>query len=388
MALPLAALAVGAVALEITDLDARLLGPFYDPALGRFPLRKFWLFQHVLHNGGKYLVVALTALLALTAVAGIRWRRLRAWSAPCAYLVCCVAATTGIVGVLKAVTNRYPPWDLDRFGGKVPYTPLFSGTPAPFTTGHGFPAGHASAAFAFVALYVVARAYGMRRAAWWLAPGLLLGCAFAWVQHVRGAHFPSHNLWTLAIAWTVALAFAALFTRLGWLPRPPLVTEAPTAEPLVFGVAVRSWLVGFSGMIAGSTLFSIDNAVEELHLGEPNLHFWIEAAEFAMVGPGLGIVCLLLVERLRIAHGAAAARALEERERRYLLLGRMAAAVAHEVRNPLHTLRLVVDELSAEMPAVGAHPLRDQIDLSIERIDRAVQLVYQLARPSVDEDET
>jgi|GEM_PF-158249 len=382
--LPLGALAAAIAGLECTDLDARALEPFYDSATGRFPLRKFWLFQSVLHEGGKWLVLALTIALAGVAVVGMAVKRWRPWCGPAAYMVTCVALTSGIVGWLKAVTNRYPPWDLDRFGGKVPFTTLFAGTPAPFTDGHGFPAGHASAAFAWVALYFLARAFGVRRPLLWLAPGLLLGGSFAWVQHVRGAHFPSHNLWTLAIAWVVALAVAATFTARGWLPAPPGPGGADS-RGIVLSIAVRSWLAGIGGMIVGSTLFAIDVAVDQLHIGTEHLHFWIECIEFAIVGPGLGAACLLLVERLRISREAVERRAAEERANRFQVLGRMAAAVAHEVRNPLHTLRLVQDELCHDLPALHNHPLRLEVERNLERIDRAVELVYQLARPSADD---
>ena len=127
-------------------------------------------------------------------------------------------------------------------------------------------------------------------------------------------------------------------------------------------------------------------AVDQLHLGSDRFHFLIECMEFVLVGPGLGAVCLLLVERLRISHETAARRTAEERERRFQILGRMAAAVAHEVRNPLHTLRLVQDELYHDLPALGMHPLRIQVERNLERIDRAVELVYQLARPSADDE--
>jgi membrane-associated PAP2 superfamily phosphatase/two-component sensor histidine kinase len=382
--LPLAVLGTAIVGLECTDLDARAMEPFYDPMKGHFPLRKFWLFKTVLHEGGKWLVLIITSALAALVLVDLVVKRWRPWRGPAAYLVVCVATTSGIVGWLKAVTNRYPPWDLDRFGGKVPFTPLFESTPEPFTSGHGFPAGHASAAFAWVALYFLARAFGIRRPVLWLAPGLLLGSSFAWVQHVRGAHFPSHNLWTLAIAWMVALSVAAIFTARGWLPSPP-GAGTPDARAVVLSIAVRSWWAGIGGMIAGSTLFAIDITVDQLHLGTDHLHFWIECVEFAIVGPGLGAVCLLLVERLRISREAVARRAAEERERRFQVLGRMAAAVAHEVRNPLHTLRLVQDELCHDLPALRSHPLLSEVERSLERIDRAVELVYQLARPSADD---
>ena len=385
LVLPLAALAALIVGLECTDLDARSLEPFYDPVKRSFPLRKFWLFQKVLHEGGKWLVLSITSALALLVLVDLFVKRWRHWRGPAAYLVVCVATTSGIVGWLKAVTNRYPPWDLDRFGGKVPFTTLFESNPPPFVNGHGFPAGHTSAAFAWVALYFVARAFGVRRPLYWLAPGLLLGVSFAWVQHVRGAHFPSHNLWTLAIAWVVALGVALVFTARGWLPTPP-GPLTPDPRAVLLSIAARSWLAGIGGMIAGSTLFAIDMTVDQLHLGTDHFHFWIECVEFAIVGPGLGAVCLLLVERLRISHEAAAQRTAEERERRFQVLGRMAASVAHEVRNPLHTLRLVQDELYHDLPALGSHPLRIQVERNLERIDRAVELVYQLARPSSDDE--
>ena len=148
----------------------------------------------------------------------------------------------------------------------------------------------------------------------------------------------------------------------------------------------RSWIIGVGGMLAGSSLFAIDTAVEHLHLGPADLHFWIECMEFTLVGPGLGLICLLLAERLRALRVSAAVREMAERERRFLVLGRMAAAVAHEVRNPLHTLRLVVDELTVEQPTLRSHPLRVHIDDSLERIDRAVDLVYRLARPETEDD--
>ena len=82
--------------------------------------------------------------------------------------------------------------------------------------GHCFPAGHASAAFAYLAGWFVlrrsvARAVAMRWLAAALAAGLLLGLA----QQVRGAHYMSHTLWTAWICWTVGLALEGLAR---WLP--------------------------------------------------------------------------------------------------------------------------------------------------------------------------
>lgn len=151
-------------------------------------------------------------------------------------------------------------------------------------------------------------------------------------------------------------------------------------------IPIRSWLIGIGGMFAGCLVFASDTAVELLSWGPEHLHFWIECVEFSLIGPGLGLTCLLLAERLRAQREREAIRLLAERERRFLVLGRMAASVAHEVRNPLQTLRLVMDELQVEQPTLRDHPLRVHIDDSLERIDRAVDLVYRLARPDSEDD--
>jgi membrane-associated PAP2 superfamily phosphatase/signal transduction histidine kinase len=371
--------------IERSDLDRSALGPFFDASTRTFPLRHSPIFAGLFHTGGKVLVLAATILLALVAVASWRIRRLRAWRIPSAYLVICVGLTTAIVGGLKAVTHRYPPWSLDLFGGSVPDTPMFVPPPAPFTGGNGWPAGHAAAGFAWLSLYFVGRALGQRPARWWLAPGILLGALFGWTQHVRGAHFPSHNLVTMAIAWAVAVGVAWVFAATGrWDPAGP---ARPQAQPPAFlGIAAQAWIIGLIGALSGAALFAVDSAVDLLRHSPKSLHFWIECVEFAIIGPGLGSACLLFHQHLLAQRAAAIATEHAERERRMVTLGRMAAAVAHEVRNPLHNLRLLVDELRLDIPALRDHPLGSHIDGSLERIDGAVDLVYQLARPGAEDD--
>jgi membrane-associated PAP2 superfamily phosphatase len=374
-----------ALVLDGTQLDRDLLRPFYDQETHSFPLQHSWFFAVFLHTIGTWVALLVGFVAVLVGIAGWFVRSLRPWRWSLIYVVACTVLTSGIVDGLRLLTNRYPPWAVDLFGGKVPYTSLLEGTPAPFQHGHAFPAAYASGMLAWVSLWFVARSWRVPRPAVWLFPVISGGLLFAWTQHVRGANFPSHNLWTLGIAWSVAVALAAVFSRVRVLPqavdaRPPQVSEPALAVP------VRSWLIGIGGMFAGCLLFAIDTAVEQIRFGPRELHFWIECVEFTLIGPGLGLTCLLLAERLRTVRAQARVQAQAERERRFLVLGRMAAAVAHEVRNPLHTLRLVMDELRVEQPALRDHSLRPHIDDSLERIDRAVDLVYRLARPESDED--
>lgn len=374
-----------AVVMEYTPIDRLLVKPFFDGESAEFPLRRHWFFEVVLHTMGKWLVLLCAIGAVLVGVAGWFVVRLRPWRWALIYVAACAGLTSGIVAVLKEVTNRFPPWSIAEFGGKVPYTPLFDGTPEPFTGGRGFPAGHASGILAWVSLWFVARSMRATTPAWWLFPVIAGGVLFGWTQHVRGAHFPSHNLWTLAVAWSVAVAVAAIFARAGVLPQPMTAGTVQWKESTM-AIPIRSWLVGVGGMFVGCLLFATDTAVELLDWGPDRLHFWIECVEFTLIGPGLGVTCLLLAERLRSLREQQEVQKRAERERRLLVLGRMAAAVAHEVRNPLHTLRLVMDELRVEQPALRDHALRVHIDDSLERIDRAVDLVYRLARPDAEDD--
>ena len=64
-------------------------------------------------------------------------------------------------------------------------------------------------------IYFAAWRY-VRRPAWFLLPGLRVGEAFGLAQQVRGAHFVSHDLWTAALAWFLALGLFVLFRPARW----------------------------------------------------------------------------------------------------------------------------------------------------------------------------
>jgi len=151
-------------------------------------------------------------------------------------------------------------------------------------------------------------------------------------------------------------------------------------------IPIKSWLYGIGGGMIGCALFAADTVVEHLGAAYGHHHIWLELLEFSLIGPGLGALCLLLTERMSVLKEATKLQRENEQERRFQILGRMAASVAHEVRNPLHSLRLVIDELRVEKSDLRSHPLSAHIDNCIERIDKAVELVYQLARHKIDDD--
>ncbi len=204
---------------ELTSLDLQATDRVYDFIAHRWPHQHEWVYASLLHTGGKWLVVGIAAAAFVGWLASFRLPSLRPWRRAALYLVVCVALSALVIGALKATTNRFTPWDMDRYGGRVPYTTLFSGTPPAFTGGRGFPAAHAASALSLCALYFIAYDRRTPRAWLWLLPSVLLGGLFAYTQHVRGAHFLSHNVWSAGICWLVSLVVYPAF-RAG----PPLTS--------------------------------------------------------------------------------------------------------------------------------------------------------------------
>ncbi|WP_341274603.1 phosphatase PAP2 family protein [Rivibacter subsaxonicus] len=76
--------------------------------------------------------------------------------------------------------------------------------------GRCFPGGHASGAFAFVGGWFALREHRPTRARAWLIGSLLLGASFSTAQTLRGAHYPSHGLYSAWICWCVCATASAL----------------------------------------------------------------------------------------------------------------------------------------------------------------------------------
>lgn len=196
--------ALPAMAWDATGLDYPLARVAGGPE--GFAARGHWLLQGVMHDGGRLLAWAAATALCLA----IWWpigplrrlslgRRLH-----CAFSV---LGAVLAVSLLKHISSIHCPWDLSAFGGWVdPGQLSTSATDAGSAPGHCFPAGHATAGFAFLSGHFAFRGVDDRIARAWLCAALLFGTAFGLAQQWRGAHFMSHTLWSAVTCWWVALA--------------------------------------------------------------------------------------------------------------------------------------------------------------------------------------
>ncbi|MSQ57455.1 MAG: phosphatase PAP2 family protein [Limnohabitans sp.] len=188
---------VGILVWESTQGDlatARWFGQ-----LRGFPLSNHFILKNILHTGARNLGwLVLLAWLVFSI-----WPRGFLKELPTTQrwlLWFSIVASLIVVIVMKGLSTTSCPWDVDVFGGTVPYVSHldFWKTDG---GGHCFPAGHASTGFAFMGAYFWLKQSNSRFASRCLfiavATGVLLGVS----QQIRGAHFTSHTLWTAWICW-------------------------------------------------------------------------------------------------------------------------------------------------------------------------------------------
>lgn len=167
-------------------------------------LRHAWLTQEAIHLLGRHLsTAAWLAVLAAWRVARLRPSR-QHLRAPLLYLLLATASSTLLVAWIKSWSNVDCPWDLARYGGTRAYAGLF-GPRAADTRGVCFPAGHASAGYAWLALYYFLRWVRPQWRVAGLVVGFGAGLLFGIAQQLRGAHFLSHDIAAATICWICAV---------------------------------------------------------------------------------------------------------------------------------------------------------------------------------------
>ncbi len=202
------------VFFELTRFDLWLQDRSYDFRAGRWLVdgRDPWL-RAVFYTGPKIALYIFGCALLGLILGPARWRdRLGLPGSGGRRDLLVVFATLASVPLLaglgKTATNVFCPSEIRRYGGDVPYVTLCSRFPPadrPVRRGHCFPAGHASGGFALVSLAGLARS--RRGAALGLLAGLVAGGAMGVYQMLKGAHYLSHTVFTMVLAWGVFLVW-------------------------------------------------------------------------------------------------------------------------------------------------------------------------------------
>jgi len=195
---------------HLYNIDFHIADYLYRLEGGQWLLKDNVITKVIFHDDGRILSELMGVLLIGFAVASFLKEGLSHWRRPLLYLIAAVIASTVTVSLIKNAISMDCPWDLARYGGDLPFVDLFETRPAGMPDTACFPAGHASAGYAWVALYFCLAVIAPRWKFLGLLTGLGMGLAFGIDQQLRGAHFLSHDLYTLMICWTCS-------TILGWL---------------------------------------------------------------------------------------------------------------------------------------------------------------------------
>lgn len=205
------------LAWDASRLDVTLMRRIGSPE--GFTLQHHWWLEVVLHDRVRQIASAGLVLTWIWALLPQRWSAAPAADRRLAVFL----GTAGLVAInlIKNQSATSCPWEWQMFGGTADVVSHWAWGLKDGGTGRCFPGGHASSGMGFLALALpwlaprtgtaAAALRSHRRQGWWclwlaLAVGLLCGA----VQTLRGAHPPSHTLWTLLICGGLAL--------LGWWP--------------------------------------------------------------------------------------------------------------------------------------------------------------------------
>lgn len=214
------------LAWDASALDLLLTRPWAN-AQG-FPLQHDWFLSTVLHEGARRAawLPALWLIIGIFKPTGVQRRLSQSQRVQWAGTTLLALAA---ISLLKHASHTSCPWDLAEFGGQASWVSHWAF--GALDGGHGrcFPAGHASAAFAFVSGYFVLRRVSPVQARAWLVGALVTGLVLGVAQQLRGAHFMSHTLWTAWLCWTIAglVDVAVRSFRRGKEPAAAATVEAP-----------------------------------------------------------------------------------------------------------------------------------------------------------------
>lgn len=236
---PVLVLAVSAGALMSFHADQWLADRLYAWQGHHWLFRSTFVTEDLTHLVGRDLsTVAWLCLLAVWVMARLR-NGPSTWRTPLTCLLVSTVLATALVAWIKSWSNMDCPWDLTRYGGAREYVGLLGLRPAGMPRAACFPAGHASAGYAWMALYFFFLATRPQWRWFGLAVGISIGVLFGATQQLRGAHFLSHDVWTAAICWASAFGGYLLFH-----PRPHATLMTDVCQPrghVAVDTRIASW---------------------------------------------------------------------------------------------------------------------------------------------------
>lgn len=211
--MPLVALISVAIVITVADLDRTVADYFYLLQGHSWAWKDAWIAEVLFHRGARALSLMLVLVLLAFAIASYFGGWLTVHKKALFYLFFATSGSSFLVSFLKSSLAVSCPWEFERYGGNL----IYSNVVEQFFLRNGagcFPAGHASAGYAWVSCYF----FGLYYQSKWSRAGLIIplfaGLVLGLVQQIRGAHFISHDVFTLALCWFFSLGLFWVFLKL------------------------------------------------------------------------------------------------------------------------------------------------------------------------------
>lgn len=224
-----------ALMFEYSGLDLWWDSLFYDAKNHVWPYNSLYLTEEILHIGAKKALLWLAFLNLVLALASTFVAILKPYRKHLFYVFGAALAGPVIVAYLKGHNHICTPWDLTIFGGNLPYIRIFDIVPAGTPIVQGFPGGHSSGGFAYISLFFTLSAMRSKYRYYGLFIPLLVGLVFSITQEMRGAHFPSHDMFSFVVCW-----LSSLFMYLVFYGVRSSDSEVNTEQPLAYAYCTET----------------------------------------------------------------------------------------------------------------------------------------------------
>jgi membrane-associated PAP2 superfamily phosphatase len=198
----------------ISGLDMALSRRIYAAFGDMFPRSSWWL-QAILHDAVHRVFIGIVVLMVILSVVPPFFRKDIAWQPKLRLFVVSGLLFIGLDLLLKSMTTFPCPWSLEVFGGIKLQPPHYSDMFALGQYGHGhcFPAGHSSSGYFWLGWAFI---FAGNRPRWtlYVLASLPLGLVLSVTQLLRGAHFLSHELATMGLAFILFSTLPVLLLKL------------------------------------------------------------------------------------------------------------------------------------------------------------------------------
>ena len=202
--IPLGIFVLAAVTFDLGDVDLWLADKLYALEGGTWALKNAWITSTIIHQLGKKLSLLIAAIILTALIFSYISKYLHQYRRELLYLLFAAGGGSVLISILKSISHVSCAWDFSRYGGTENYTGVYTQI-LNMSGDNCFPAGHASGGYAWLAFYFL----GAYKQSTWRWAGLSfargVGLVFGISQQLRGAHFITHDLWTLAICWFFSL---------------------------------------------------------------------------------------------------------------------------------------------------------------------------------------